>query len=70
MESALRPIRLHCVPPSASQERRKRRGLGGKKVVRVAAESLPTAAQERREGRRGGFDVSEVPIAANVATGP
>lgn len=69
MESALGPMRFRFVPPLASQERRKRRWLGGKKVGEVKKESRPTAVQERGEGRRGAFPCPRVPIAANVTSG-
>lgn len=55
MESAYRPMLFRFVPPTASQGRRKRRWLGGKEVGQAATESLTTAAQARREGRRGAF---------------
>jgi len=57
------------VPPLASQERRKRRWAGREEGGGVAAISCPSAAQERAEGRKGAFDVSAVPIKANVASG-
>ena len=69
MESAYRPMRFRYVPPSASQERRKRRWLGGKRVGQGGTESLHNSGQARRESRGGAFGYFGVPITSDVTSG-
>jgi hypothetical protein len=61
-------MRFGFVSPSASQRRRKRRWLGGKKLRRVGLKSPIRPAQDRGESRRGDFSLFGLPITVNATS--